>query len=383
MKTKFIRTSFSDFYGPGQTNIRQYAESKYGGTINPTDQNVHVHDCFFHFCSSSSSGGALYCSSNVYKLLVEQSSFISCRASYGGGGIYFSNQQYGECVMSKICGFNCSLTYSGSSSCWGQFAYISIKNNNITYKNHVNDSSITHSLKNCNDSKYSLRLNFGQILCPSVNITNNVCYCYSALGCQATSSGTCCISYSSFVNNTSNEGYICIWLYGSNSPHYIDTCNILNNNQTSSEFGTIHLYANLFIKDSCILGNNEGKKVFYVSLYKVTISNCTIDDDIFSKTRYYGPVTVNKTIKRTFINGLSHIVTQKCDSYFDSYGTLTVNPCGPCECSRCLISCNNKLPTIDPLRIRQFIFLLTLLPSDPSNDNYFDFDCLFLPICCE
>jgi len=380
MNLNLLKRTFEDVYGSGY-NITEYAEPEYTNRLNPTANNVYVHDCVFLYCSSSSNGGALYCSSNVYKLLVEQSSFISCRTSFEGGGIYFRSVTYGECVLSKICGFNCSLTYSGNN--WGQFAYITTKSNNITSKNHVNDSSITHSLKNCDDSKYSLRLNSGQILCPSINITNNVCYCYSALGCQATSSGTCCISYSSFVNNTVNEGYGCIWLYGSNSSHYIDTCNILNNNQNSSEYGTILIYANLFIKDSCILGNNEGKKVFYASSYKITISNCTIDDDIFSKTRYYGPVTVNKTIEKTIINILSHIVIQKCDSYFDLYWAGIVNPNIPSKNSRCLISCNNKLPTIDPLRIRQFIFLLTLLPSDPSNDDYFDFNCLFLPICCE
>ena len=56
--------------------------------------------------------------------------------------------------------------------------------------------------------------------------------------------------------------------------------------------------------------------------------------------RYYGTVTVNKTIQRTFINALSHIATQRCDSYFDSYGTLTVNPCLLCKCSHTLMSCN-------------------------------------------
>ena len=56
--------------------------------------------------------------------------------------------------------------------------------------------------------------------------------------------------------------------------------------------------------------------------------------------RYFGSVTVNQSIERTFINALSHIQTQMCDSYFDSYGTLTVKTIVPSRSVRCLISCN-------------------------------------------
>jgi len=175
---------------------------------------------------------------------------------------------------------------------------------------------------------YALCLQYGNILCTSVNLTNNECYWYPALGCYRTSSST---SYSSIVNNTANPSGCCIGL--SSSSHCIDTCNILNNNQESND-GIIRTYnANLFIKDSCILGNN--KRIFYATYSgKITISNCTIDDDIFTNTRYLGNVTVNKTIERSFNIVLSHIATQGCDSY------ITLNPCLLCKCSHTLMSCN-------------------------------------------
>ena len=99
-------------------------------------------------------------------------------------------------------------------------------------------------------------------------------------------------------------------------------------------------YAEIFIKDSCIRGN-KGKTVFYAySSNTITISNSTIDDDIFTSGRTYRSVTVNKTLEITFINALSYIVTQICDSYFDSYGTLTVNPNIPSRSSLYLIFTN-------------------------------------------
>ena len=151
-------------------------------------------------------------------MLVEQSSFISCITSYTyGGGI---RSDSGRCVLSRICAFNCCSTRKDGYSS-GQFASI-ISN----IKSNVNDSSITHTLKRGTVPRYALHLYDGNILCPSVNLTNNKCYDCSALQCYQTSS---CISYSSIVNNTANPGTGCIWL--EYSSYCIDTCNILNNYQ--------------------------------------------------------------------------------------------------------------------------------------------------------
>jgi hypothetical protein len=372
----FPKTSFDDFYGPGNTNIKEYKESIYTVTITPTDQNVYVHNCVFHYCSSSSSGGALNCGSSVYKLLVEHTTFISCMTSSGhGGAIYFSSTTNGECIVSITCGFNCSC------SVYGQFIYTSTKND-VTCKNHVNDSSFAHSSISISDSREVLCLYYGTILCPSVNITNKICYAWAVLYCQPVTgtgspvSETFCMSYSSVVNDTANGDKGCFLLQNSASSHRIDTCNIMNNKQNSSSYGTISSWSNLFIKDSCILGNNEGKAVFYqsISSNKITISNCTIDDDIFTNGRYSGSVTVIKTITKSFINALSHIVTQHCDSYFDSYGTLSAKPNSPSIISHCIMSYNCQRPMIDALRNLQFLFLLTFLPSNPAKDYYFDFN---------
>jgi hypothetical protein len=377
-KLTFPKTTFSDFYGPGQTNIKEYTGPKYTERQNPTDQNVYVHDCVFQSCSSSSYGGALSCGSSVYKLLVGQTSFVSCRTSSDrGGAIYSGSTTNGECILNKICGLNCSSTLSNSFS-GGQCAYIQIKND-ASCKNHVSDSSFTQSSIESTYAHHVLDLFYGNILCPSVSITNNKCtryvafWCAPIVGTGSPISETCCISYNSIVNNTASGGHSCLFLTTAGSSQRIDTCNIINNKQTSSEYGTILTDANLLIKDSCILGNNEKYKVFYaISSYKITISNCTIDNNIFTNGRYYGSVTVIKTITNTFINALSHISTHLCDSYFDSYGTLSAKPNVPSEKSLCLMSCNKEYPIIDALKFMQMIFLLTFLPHNPTNDNHFD-----------
>jgi hypothetical protein len=373
----FRKTTFDDFYGPGNTNIKEYTGTKYTGRIATTDQNVYVHDCFFQSCSSSSDGGALNCGSTIYKLLVDQASFISCRtSSTKGGAILFESTTNGQCILSRVCGFDCSSTHTGSNS-WGQFVYMTVKND-VTFKNYVNDSSFTHSSNTIIDSYEALRPQYGSVLWPSVNITNNVCYYFTAFLCHPTTgtgspvSETFCISFSSFVNNTADNNNV-MYHTNSASSHRIDTCNIIGNKQTGSS-GIIYSSANLHIKDSCIIGNEN--RVFYASSKTITISNCTIDDDIFTSGRCYGSVTVNKTISKSFINALSHIATQRCDSYFDSYGTLTVEPKVPSRTIRCLISFNCKYQTNDLIRYMQLIFLLTFLPSDPVNGDYFHFNFL-------
>ncbi|HPW67796.1 MAG TPA: hypothetical protein PLS84_12045, partial [Salinivirgaceae bacterium] len=183
---------------------------------------------------------------------------------------------------------------------------------------------------------------------------------------ESTASDTFCMSYDSIVNNTANGSYGCFYLRNLGSSHCIDACNIINNDQTATDYGTFIVEASLLVKDSCILGNNKENKVFYaISSKTITISNCTIDDDIFTSSRYFGNVTVNKTIERTFNISLSHIATQGCDSYF--------------EITKSQYSYNNK----SVFMYFEFIFLITMIPSDPANDHYFDTNCIFASDYCE
>jgi hypothetical protein len=100
---KILKRTFADVYGRDYTPTIYTAPEYTDRRIDATATNVYVHDCVFRSCSSSSNGGTISCSSNVYRLLVEETSFISCKtSSSNGGGIYFNNQNYGECVFSRI-----------------------------------------------------------------------------------------------------------------------------------------------------------------------------------------------------------------------------------------------------------------------------------------
>jgi hypothetical protein len=184
-------------------------------------------------------------------------------------------------------------------------------------RNYANDTLATHTLNEGIYPASTLVFNQCSCFCSSVNITNNTCYFYTAFKYYSfTSSG---ISYSSIVNNTADGGYCCISFDNIYAKYSVHTCNILSNHQTDdSQYGIIYSFATVLIVNSCILGNNKGNMVFYArigtsSAGNITLSNCTLDN--FS---FYGSVTINETIKVASINALSHIATQKCDSYFDS-----------------------------------------------------------------
>jgi hypothetical protein len=337
-------------------------------TGNPTTQTlsgtgVHVSNCLLKFCTSTSHGGAFYCTSVTY-LLVESSSFFSCTTSNQfGGAIYFENSN-GQCVLHEVCGYDCYSAYTSGSSV-GQFAYIYV-NNGASSKNYVNYSSITRCVNERLDTHHMLRLIYGKICCPSVNISMNKCGYVSGILFQASAvsdSVTGSLSYCSITDNVAN-GATCIhpWYGGSNCE--IKSCNILRNTQgTLNLGGTIYAKDNVKITDSCILENQATYIFNQGSSSTITVSNCTLDST--SKT---GNVIIQNTVTKSFILALNHISTQNCNSGYDSAGYLTPNieTPSPSKKQRNYYSCDRILCQF-PQGYFYFItyisFILKLLPQ--------------------
>lgn len=235
------------------------------------------------------------CNGNsVTKLIVSQTSFTSCKTSNQyAGAIYYNNGAGVQCIISKICSFQCASTFSSAGSSRGQFAYIIIKDD-IWSINQINDSSIARSRNESTTSEEALCLNRGKITVSLVNLTNNKCARYTALYCipyrilgKAQSYITCNISYTFIVNNTA-IGYSCICLDYPESSQCIDTCNIINNEQSSTTGAMIRTSAQLYIKSSCIIGNNKGKLLLdeAFSECNIILTNSTFDNDVKTSSRY-------------------------------------------------------------------------------------------------
>jgi hypothetical protein len=302
---QYTRTAWSDYFTGSPTH---YNSQTYDSRPTLSGTNVYISNCLFRSITSTGEGGALYCTS-VTCFLVESTSFFSCKSSKShGGAIYFYNSG-GQCVLHEVCGYDCSNLHS-------TFAYIQV-NDAASSKIYIDYSSIANCV-NSDSGSYTLCLVYGNISCPSVNMSVNKCgyrtiYCWPFVD---SNSVICSFSYSSFTDNIATI-QTCFFLYRTGPKYEIKNCNILRNTQVSSSEGTISTWGNLMIEDSCIL-ENTATYIFYTSSCTITLSNCTVD-----KTTKNGNLVTQNTVTKSFIHALNHMSTRNCHSEYDSAGTLT------------------------------------------------------------
>jgi hypothetical protein len=303
------RTAWNDYF-TGSPTLIQHKE--FGTTQTPSATSVCVSNCLFRSITSSSNGGALFCSTSVTCLLVESSSFFTCKTSSGkGGAIYFTNTGSGQSVFYGLCGYDCS-----SSN--GQFSRVDLYDS-IPVKNYINYSSFVRCVDVSLNPLNMLCHQNGKILCPSVNVSMNKCSGRSGIYTNPSvdsNSVTGLFTYSTFADNHASDT-ICIYLERLGAKYEIKSCNILRNTQGNlGSRGTILRSGNLIIEDSCILGNTATYTFYETSSsYTITISKCTVDS-----TSNSGNFVIQNTVTKSFILALNHMSTRNCHSEYDSIG---------------------------------------------------------------
>jgi hypothetical protein len=227
------------FTGSSATTLNS---GPYSSRETPSVSSVYVSNCLFNKCTvASDNGGALYCYTSVTYLFVESASFFSCKTNSGSGGaIYFYNSNGLHCVMYEVCGNDCC------STSLGPFAHISI-NNAASNMNYVNYTSIVRCVNDTTNSQETLRLDYGKIHCPSVNISLNKCVNRPGIVCTPftdSSSVICSLSFSTFADNNAPRCG-CIWCNRDGAKYEIKCCNILRNTQGTDLYGIIFARGNL------------------------------------------------------------------------------------------------------------------------------------------
>jgi hypothetical protein len=307
-----VRAAWNDYFPV--VSLNSLYSQTFTSRQTPSNTGVYILNCLFKSIESSDAGGALSCSSSAQYLLVESTSFFSCKTSSNAGALYFYNTNNGQCVLYNVCGNDCCTTNSNAY----QFVYIVVYNS-ISNKNYFNYSSIS-SCVNVN-AYHTLRLCYGKILCPSVNSSLNK-YRGQSFYCIPTSdsnSVTGSLTYSSFADNIATDT-ICVLLSRGGVNYEIKSCNILRNTQGSlGSHGTIYTSGNLMIADSCII-ENKANYNFYLdsSSYTITLSNCTVDSISYNRN-----LVTQNTVAKSFILALNHMSTLNCHSEYDYVGTLT------------------------------------------------------------
>jgi hypothetical protein len=305
-----VRTAWNDFFP--STSTFNLNSRKYNLRQTPSNTAVYVSNYLFASITTSGHGGALFCNTTQY-LLVESTSFFSCKTSANAGAIFFNNKNNGQCVLYGICGYDCTTTNHNND----HFAYIYVYNN-VSSKNYVNYSSISCCVNVY--AWYTLILGNGNICCPSVNVSMNE-YSHKSFYCtpiNSSNSVTCSLTYSSFVDNVA-KGCTCLYLWQAGASFEIKSCNIIRNTQgTFCSEGTIYANGNLNIENSCILENNATNIFYQGSSYTITLFNCAVDS-----TSSNGHLTIQNTVTKSFILALNHMSTRNCHSEYDSAGYLT------------------------------------------------------------
>jgi predicted outer membrane repeat protein len=198
----FVRTAWDDYFTGNPTN---HSSQTYTSRQTPSGTSVYISNCLFDSFTSTSDGGALYCTSVTY-FLVESSSFFSCKTSSSYGAIYNSGSQS---VLHMVCGYDCCSTSSNHY----QFGYIRV-NNAATSKNYFNYTSIVRCVNENSDLHYILYPGYGKIFFQSFNMSMNKCgnrllYCDPF---RDANSVTLSFSYSSIADHIIS-GYTCIRLW--------------------------------------------------------------------------------------------------------------------------------------------------------------------------
>jgi hypothetical protein len=360
------RTAWNDFFPNSPTS--NFTSQKYTSRQSSSAAAVYVSNSLFINCISGSDGAALYCSSPY--LLVESSSFFSCKSSNTwGGAICFYNTDNGQCVLHEVCGYDCCSTNTGES--YGQFVYIRVKND-VSSKNYINYSSISRCVSEISNSHYTMLITYGKICCPSVNSSMNKCNYHSGIYCIPfidSSSITSSLLYSTFAD-TNAFGYTCIYFNAQGAKYEIKWCNILRNTQDTTSYGTIYTKGILSIDGSCIL-ENTAANIFYSisSSYPITLSNCTVD-----KTTNNGYLTTQNSFTKSFILGLNHMSTRNCNAAYDSAGKLTVFSYVPqptkimfCYYYKC--QTNHRQGRVRDFFTVNCLFMITFIQTHPGCDH--------------
>jgi predicted outer membrane repeat protein len=355
------RTTWNDYF-TGTPTLIQKKDYTSRSTLSGT--SVYVLSCLFRSITSTSSGGALYCTSVTY-LLVEFSSFFSCKTSgSNGGAVYFSNSG-GECVLHEVCGYDCCP--SSTNSLRGQFSYIYVSSA-ASSKNYLNYSSIARCVDEKTSEGYVVNLGCGKICCPSVNSSLNKCYTRSGIYCYPNIDSnyvTCSLTYSTFADNNAT-GYTCVRLNKDGAKFEVEYCNILRNTQVNlGTGGTIDSNGNVMIEGSCILENTATYIFSQASSYTITLSNCTVDS-----TSNNGYLITRNTITKSFIHALNHVSTLNCHAEYDAVGTLTPITPPPSSSNKQIHYCTYVkfiYQSCDFFSLTN-VFLLNFIHMDASSD---------------
>lgn len=278
--------------------------------INPSSNQIFIYKSVFE----DDSDGVVNVTQNGIKFIHNLCFFENCTKNDNGGAIYFNCN--GFIVQRRFCTINAYTRKSNGLGCHS-FSYLIDKSPN---DNLIIDSSICQ----CSsvDSKATIYSKYGNIGLLSSNVSKNSIKKYPGFFyVSATQKGT--INFSTFESNHAHER---ICLYQSNSDYLYEYCNVINNTQFLTDYGTFYIHlGNVNIKNSTILQSNKNGTTFS-STYRVKgnffIVNCNIDSLTTTSSASISTKAITNTesfsiIDNVFANGCSDLLISPVENTID------------------------------------------------------------------
>ena len=251
--------AWRDYFSTAPDTILDPQKYQAQQTVNTNSE--YIANCFFQGCTGEK-GGAVFVSTSVSKLLIEDTTFSECKATALAGAVYYYANN--GAVISKTCFYKCNAQ-SSAPTC-----HIFIAKSNFVDKNYVKDCSA--SLTDSFYADYEIWLQYGEMLAESINSTNNKCSSYSGITMfqmNGADFSKCSLKFSCMEQNDDHR-YVCIVYFGGQNAKYeMKNCNVIGNTQIEDNKATVHAEANLNIYNSIIV-NNSCK--YSISVYSGTIN---------------------------------------------------------------------------------------------------------------
>ena len=212
----------------------------YCSTTNTND----IFNCYFGFCSSIKSGGALYII--AFNINIKECTFFYCSSKENGGAIFVSKSIL-KILISKICCNYCSI--NESSNFHGTAIFLNGGGNYLQKVEYVSFSKCNAKL-----SYSPIYMNSGEQFFHSNNFSQNslMYYCGGRFQPYYTS----IYQYINFKNSTSTTGTLS-YFYRYSSSMDLEFCNIIENDcKNYGIYFEARSGANCLIIKYCIFINN-------------------------------------------------------------------------------------------------------------------------------
>ena len=296
----FLLISFSIsnflFFFPNQNYNNITMENN---QIKITNSNYYITNCMYHYFSSSTGSPIHISTTNSILILIETSSFLHCYCSTSGGGIYFSSTP-SECILNKICAFNCTCKGTTTNS-GGSFTHVKVGDSKRSY---ILDSTIAFCI---NPNQYITICFIGgnqifQNINSSYNNAKNKPGLYNYGGT---------FSNMTFCTIFKNIGTITIGLHYTKGDSYINLCNIMNN--SSPSYGVVYNGVAQTIIQQTFFKDNSNTLLVIITSGTINVFNSTIYHSFQLSNKV---ISFNNPLYLTNSYQLNHFYTELCPNHY-------------------------------------------------------------------